>query len=118
MTDGKRLVRLHYKRRHHEESAEPTTPAAVVCELTGRRAAVVGFLREFRPDGKSTSDRDLARGLCVRSAGHIVDAAGGRVVGVAEWSIDGINLRILRDDVRQKCAGDQTLPAFMQTLGS
>ena len=111
MTDGERLVKLHYNERHHEQST-------AACDLIGSPVAVAGFVREFRSDESSTSDLDLARGVCIGGAGHIVDEVGGRAVDLAEWSVRGINLRILRDDVQQQCGGEQNLAAFMQTLGS
>jgi len=115
LSDGQRLVKLHYSKQ-----------SSVACDLIHNRAAVVGFLREFRPDDEtSTSNGDRADSLqCVRGAArHLVDKVGGRVVDMADWNVDGINLRILRDDVQQNCDddgddGEQTLAAFMQILGS
>lgn len=105
MTDGRRLLKLRYR--------EAAAAAEVACELIARRATVASFLCEFGVD--ETSIRDFSRGLCI-DIDRILDEVGGNVVDPAEWN--DINVRILRDDVRRKCGGDQTLTTFIRTLGN
>jgi len=107
MTDGRRLVELHYGPGRH-------AAAAAACDLVSHQATVASFLRQFGFD--ETSNRHLTRSTCV-DVDHILDEVGGRVVDPTEWNTDGINLRSLRDGVKQLCRSDQKLTAFMQKLG-
>jgi len=112
MTDGRRLLKLHYRGSYGEAAA---AAAAVECEVFPRRTIIASFLREFGLDG--TSKRHFSQDLCV-NVDHILDEVGGSIVDPADWNIRSISVRTLRDVVRQNCGGDQTLAdVFMQKLG-
>jgi len=111
LTDGQRLVKLHYRRRRHRLEV-PSTPA---CDSIGRRTEVARFLREFLP---SSTALGLPDSLCVNRADHVRELRD-RAVDLAEWDVRAINLHVLSDDARRSCAGDdQMLDAFMQKLGN